>query len=164
MTEQDEFYFQQRNASSQPLEIEIVGPNNLVSDITSITTVPLSRELVERTADLTVELEIPEGILGIKPDIVSINLESLSVITRTIPLINIEYPQDKLSLIIPQTVTVKLEGPADRIQRIRPQMITAYINIPEGYEYDFANIQFRLPEDVKLVEFTPVRVQIFHHE
>ncbi len=164
MTEDDEFYFQQRNVGVQPQEVEIVGPNNLVSEITSITTVPLSRDMIEQSAGLTVDLEIPEGILGIKPDVVSITLESLSIITRTIPLINIDYPQEKLSMIIPQAVTVKIEGPADRIQRIRPQMISAYISIPEDYEYDFANIQFRLPDDIKLVEFTPERVQIFHHE
>lgn len=163
MTTEDEIFFEQRNAMIEPDHVEIIGPRNTVLNLTEVRTVPISSEEVT-DHQLQVELEIPEGILGIKPDIVTITLESPAIISRTIPMINIEFPAERVTMIIPQSVTVKIEGLAERLQRLRPREITAYIIVPEEYEYDFAPININIPDDIKLIEYTPERVQIFRHE
>lgn len=164
MTIDDEFFFTRRNASLHPETVEIVAPSSVIEKLTSVTTVPISVTDITDSQQLQVELEIPDGILGIKPDIVTVVLESPSIINRTIPLIPIQYPSEKISLIIPQTVTVKVEGLAERVQSLRPQMISAYVSVPDGFEYDFAPISFRLPEGVTLIDHTPQRVQIIRED
>ncbi|MBW6516241.1 MAG: YbbR-like domain-containing protein [Candidatus Cloacimonetes bacterium] len=164
LSDADETFFRQRNASPQPNRVEIVGPSNVVSKLLTINTLPLASHDVKDTEPFKAELDIPEGIVGIKPDIVTIVLESPSVIMRTIPLITIQYPKERLSMIIPQSVTIIIEGEAERLQTIRPQMITASINVPEDEAEDFASIKFLLPEDIRLVDYTPQKVQIFRHE
>jgi hypothetical protein len=164
MTIDDENFFRLRNVKVQPQRVEIVGPSSIVGKLTEVTTEPLSMEDVRETDRIKADLEIPEGILGIKPDLVTINLESPEIITRTIPLIRIDYPAGRISMIIPNSVTIKVEGLAERVQNLRPQTISAYIAVPDEFEYDYAPILFRLPEGVKIIEYTPQRVQIFRDQ
>ena len=164
MTQADEDFFSQYNALPQPNRVEIVGPFSIVNKLLNITTVPVSVSDLDSTEQLMVDLETPEGILSIKPDAVSITLESPLTAIRTIPLITIQYPKDKLSMIIPQSVTIIIEGEVDRIQTIRPQMIIAQITIPEDVTDNFAPINLTLPDWLRLVDYTPQKVQIFRNE
>ena len=164
MTLDDELAFNRRNAQPEPGKVEIVGPGNVVSRTLSVTTVPISTSDVIDDDHVHAELEIPDGILGIRPDMVRVILESPEILTRTLPLIRINYPPERIAMIIPQTVTVKVEGFAEDVQRLRPAMISANITIPDGYEPDFAQIEIRLPDNMTLIEHTPQRVQVFYHE
>ncbi len=164
MTQEDEDFFRPRNAQPQPNIVEIVGPGNIVARISSITTVPLSANDLKEGEQLKAELEIPEGVMGIKPDIVSVKLESPSIIIRTIPLINIQYPRERLSMIIPQSVTIIIEGDVERVQSLRPQSIIAQITMPRDENENYAPINFRLPEGIRLIDYTPQSVQIFRYE
>lgn len=159
LTLEDEIYFNQRNASLSPNRVEIEGAQTLIQSISKITTAPLSEAAIA-SSDYIIELEMPEGVLGIRPDAVKVIMEAPVITTRTIPLIRIEFPADFNIRILPQYVTVKIEGVAARVQNIRPNMIRAYIQITPGYEYDFAPIRFEIPDDIELLEYTPQRVQI----
>jgi len=163
LTLDDELYFQQHNAKLSVQKARIEGPKKLINNLNSITTTPITKEIMD-DSEITVELEIPENVIGIKPDAVSIVLETSTYITKTIPLIQIEFPPQENYQIIPQYVTVKIEGIDDFVYNIGADMIRAYVNIPSDYEYDFADISFQLPEGIHLVEYTPRRVHIIQKD
>jgi hypothetical protein len=102
--------------------------------------------------------------LSITPDAVELTIEIAETYTRTIPLVRIDYPQNRGVSIIPQYVTVKVEGTQNVIQNLTQRMIRATVDIPEAFEYDFANIVVDVPDNMRLVEYTPQRVQLIPNE
>ncbi len=163
LTLEDEMFFRQRNATISPAEVDIEGPEQIINKITNITTIPLSKNIVNDLHPV-VELEIPEKVLGIKPDVVQIILEHQSYSSKTIPMINIEYPQHLGIIIIPQYATIKIEGSSENIAQIKPDMVRAYIEIEPDHNNDFAVTKFYVPDNVKLVDYTPRRVQVIRKE
>ena len=163
LTIEDEKYFLQRRISISPKQVEIEGPQRIVDNIKRITTTPLSASLNDEDV-YQVELELPEDILGMKPNVVGITLEVPSSITKTITMISIDYPQNEKVKIVPEYVTVLIEGLPDRIQNITASDVKAFVSIPDNLEDDFTPIIFKFPSGVSLVECTPQRVQLIRNE
>jgi YbbR domain-containing protein len=161
LTLEDENLYLQRNALVRPKNVEIFGPSEVVSKLRSITTIPLTASLIGSKTRLEgIELEIPEGVNSIKPDVIDVILESHGIVTRTIPLIPIDFPKDKFTSIIPPTVTVKVEGLSGTIQRFDTSTIKAKIILPDEPGNELAQISITTPEGIKVVEYTPKRVQL----
>ncbi len=163
LTIEDENYFLQRRISISPQLIEIEGPKKVIDGIRRITTIPLSASYSDEDV-YSVELELPEDVVSMKPDVVDIILEVPSSITKMISMISIEYPQNENIKIVPDYVTAVIEGLPERLQNVTASDIKAFISIPDNYEYDFIPIIFQLPNGVSLVEYTPQRVQLLKDE
>lgn len=159
LTLEDELYFQQRNAYLSPPTVEIEGPEQQIKDINTITTTPISAGIISETSHI-VELEIPEDVLGIKPDAVEIILETTPITSKNITMIPIDYPEEQEIMIIPQYLTVKVGGSAKIVSSLSADNINAYVDIPPSYEHDFIDINVEVPEGVDILEYTPRRVQI----
>lgn len=159
LTLEDELFFNQRNASLKPEYAQVRGAKSLIAEITSIRTIPITAEAIE-AEDYEIELEIPENAESIEPQRVETVLEAPVITSRTIPLIRIEFPEDRGVIIIPQYVTIQIEGTAGIVNSIRPGMIKAYVEQPEQYVNNFAPISFNIPEDVEIIKHTPRRVQV----
>ncbi len=164
LTLEDELFFNQRNATIKPETVEIEGAKSLIAAIFSVRTTPISSESIEKSR-FDIDLEIPEDVINSSTETVEIILEAPVVTIRTIPLIRINYPDDRGIIIIPQYVTVQIEGVADIVHSVRPNMINAYIENPEVYVNSFAPITFDIPETIKITKHTPRRVQVIpEHE
>ncbi|MFA5498631.1 MAG: hypothetical protein WC327_03705 [Candidatus Cloacimonadia bacterium] len=163
LTLDDENLYRQKTAYVRPSSVDIVGSSDVIRKLHEITTTPLTASLIGSKSKLiNIELEIPEGVTSIKPDAVEVILESHGMITKTVPFINIGYPSEIVSSIIPPTVTVKVEGLTGNIQRLNTSSITANIVLDNDEENDYAQISITTPVGINVLEYTPKRVQIIN--
>lgn len=161
LTMNDEIEYKQRNVTISPSHIEVVGASKILSKLKSVTTVPLTSQLIKDRDKLQqIDLEIPDGIKTLESNTVEISLGSPSNITRTIPLITINYPSDTIIAVIPPTVTIKAEGPPSEMRNITANSIVASVVVPKNNDQELADLKFDVPKGIIIKEYTPKNVQI----
>ena len=89
---------------------------------------------------------------------------NIRIITRTISLIPIKYPENLNISIIPQNVSAMISGPEDIVSKLDNKIIIAYLNESKIKKNNFVQVDFDFPAGVKLIEYTPHKIQIIHNE
>ena len=90
-------------------------------------------------------------------------ITNTKIIRRTITLIPIKYSENKNITIIPQKVSVMVSGPKEIVEQLDNNTITANLNT-SILNRDFASVSFRVPTGVKIIEYTPQRIQVIQND
>ncbi|HHE65595.1 MAG TPA: hypothetical protein ENL09_06180, partial [Bacteroidetes bacterium] len=112
---------------------------------------------------LTVNLISPNPKIELLQEKIEFEITNTKIIRRTISLIPIKYPETENITIIPQKVSVMVSGPKEIIEQLDINSIIANLNI-SILKKDFANISFDVPSGVKIIEYTPQRIQVIHND
>ncbi len=167
-TAADEEFFLENKILNRDQRIQVTGPESVLKAIFSIKTKPISRKQV-RDGKISVELEKPEVQIQIMKESILLDVAQTKIINRTISLIPIEYPLNKNITIIPQKVSVLITGPKEIVDKMNQNSIRAYFNskdldkLPLNKSRSIA-VEFSFPAGIKLIEYTPERIQILRNE
>ena len=124
-----------------------------------IQTKKISRKMVKDNK-LSVALIVPDPKMNLEKDQISLEITQSKITTKTISLIPVKYPLNKNISIIPQKVSAMVRGPEDILEKLTNKNVTASIDENKINRNDFVRVKFSLPTGVKLVEYTPQKIQI----
>ncbi|MDP8267660.1 MAG: CdaR family protein [Candidatus Tenebribacter davisii] len=158
----DEEFFIKNKIKNPNRKIAVKGPLALLKEIEFIMTNKISSKMIE-DGKLSVAIISPDPKVEILQDKIEFEITNTKIISRTISLIPIKYPENINISIIPQKVSVMVKGPKEIIEDLRTSSITANLNIT-SLKKNFANVIFDVPSGVKILEYTPQKIQIIHND
>ncbi len=156
---EDQSFFNEKNMILNPSRIEVKGPKTLLKSIDRIRTYPLSRKMVKDYI-ATVNLDNPDPSVQLLNDKVKIDISTAQYITVTIPLIPIFNSRSSEFTIMPQKVSTLVRGRKDMLNDLNAEDLNPYVNLDRAESGDEVKIEFNPPDDVKILEFTPPKVQV----
>ena len=159
----DEEFFLQNKILNHQQKAEIKGPSSIINNIKRIKTRKISQRMVKDNK-LTIPLENPDENTNLLTHQVVFNITSIRMITRTISLIPVKFPENLNISIIPQKVSAMISGSEDIVSKLDNKIIIAYLDENKVKRNDFMEVSFELPAGVKLIEYTPKKIQIIHNE
>ncbi|MCK4956854.1 MAG: hypothetical protein KAS49_04410, partial [Candidatus Cloacimonetes bacterium] len=112
----------------------------------------------------TLKLLLPTDKVSLSKDSINLEVSRTKMIIRTITLIPIKYPESENITIIPQKVSVMVSGPIEIINKLTQKSIKAKLNYNKLLNNKTANVSFILPPGVKLLEYTPNKIQIIEND
>ncbi len=160
---EDEEYFVNNTMADVRIDIEVSGPATIINDIDHIRTKPASKEMFQ-DGTASIELVKPHPKIDFSRNYINIDIVETKIVNRTISLIPIDFPHHLDIAILPQKVSLLISGPADIVDDLSINDITAEILEEEIIDKEYADIHFELPAGVKLLEYTPKRIQILRNE
>ncbi|NQT64699.1 MAG: hypothetical protein HQ554_00780 [FCB group bacterium] len=158
----DEEFFINNKVKDANREITIKGPLALLNAIEYILTQNISNKMIV-DGKLTVELISPNPKIELMQEKVEFEITNTKIIQRTISLIPIKYPETENITIIPQKVSVMVSGPKEIVEQLDINSIIANLNT-SILKRDFANVSFEVPSGVKIIEYTPQRIQVIQND
>lgn len=160
---EDEEYFVNNTMADVRIDIEVSGPATIINEIDNIRTKPASKEMFQ-DGTASIELVKPHPKIDFSRNYINIDIVETKIVNRTISLIPIDFPHHLDIAILPQKVSLLISGPADIVDDLSINDITAEILEEEIIDKEYADIHFELPAGVKLLEYTPKRIQILRNE
>ncbi|MDY6916244.1 MAG: CdaR family protein [Candidatus Cloacimonadota bacterium] len=155
----DEEYFIKNKLSLEKKEVQIRGPSRIVEEIAFVETEKISKNILE-DGSLKVNLIKPSPKIELLDSQINITITQSKIITKTISLIPVEYPQDIEVTIIPQKVSAMISGPEEQVSELNNTNVVARLDKEEVIENTYVSVYFDLPTGIKLLDYTPQYIQV----
>lgn len=151
------------NKITNPLQrVTVKGPLAILNNIKRIQTEQISKKMVE-DGKLFALLVTPDPKVVLLKDRVVFKVTQTKIINRTISLIPIKFPEKENISIIPQKVSVMIRGPKEIVEKLDNKTIIANLNISK-IRKNFTEVYFEVPTGVRIVEYTPKKIQVIRNE
>lgn len=159
----DEEYFIRNRIGNSNQNITITGPDRVVSQIKRIQTTPISRKMID-DGSFAVTLLQPDSRVTMDKNAISLTVVTSKQVNRTFSLIPVVYPHDLNISIIPQKVSAMVRGPEEVVDEMTVNSLKARLNTSQMWISNSGTVDFDLPAGVKLIEYTPKKIQIQKNE
>ncbi|RLC48298.1 MAG: hypothetical protein DRI23_10530 [Candidatus Cloacimonadota bacterium] len=157
----EEFFIENKIINTQQ-RVTLKGPLALVSEIKNIKTQKISKKMVVDNK-LNVSLINPHENIQLLKDTIVLEITQTKIVNKTISLIPIKFPDSENITIIPQKVSVMVRGPEELVEKLDINTITANLELGK-IRKNFTDVSFELPSGIKIVEFTPKKIQVIRNE
>ena len=158
----EEEFFLKNKVKNANRKIIIKGPLALLNVVESIFTKRISSKMIV-DGKLTVDLISPDPKIELLQKKVEFEITNTKIIQKTISLIPIKFSETENITIIPQKVSVMVSGPKEIIEQLNKNNIIANLN-KSILKKDYANVSFEVPSGVKIIEYTPQRIQVIQND
>ena len=158
----DEKFFIENKIINLQQKVTLKGPLSILNNIKKVQTEKISRKMVEN-GKLSVIIINPDPKVQLLKDRIILEVTQTKTINRTISLIPIRFPEEKNITIIPQKVSVMVRGPEEIVGKLNNKSIIAHLNI-SNVGKDYAEVTFEVPAGVKIIEYTPKKIQVIKNE
>lgn len=158
----DEEFFINNKVKNANKKIVIKGPLALINDIEYILTKKISSKII-KDGKLTIGLISPDPKIELLQNEMEFEVTNTKMIRKTISLIPIKYSETLNITIIPQKVSVMVSGPKEIVEQLDKNTIIANLNT-SILNRDFASVSFKVPSGVKIIEYTPQRIQVIQND
>ena len=158
----DEEFFINNKVKNADKKIVIRGPLALINDVEFILTKKISSKII-KDGKLTVGLISPDPKIELLQDEMEFEITNTKIIRKTISLIPIKYSETENITIIPQKVSVMVSGPKEIVEQLDKNSIIANLNT-SILSKNFANVSFEVPSGVKIIEYTPQKIQVIQND
>ena len=157
-SENDKQMFLENNYNFDDIYITISGPSVEIQRIDNIFTEKIGSDILRQRNKNIRFRSINENIVVIPP---FIELEQVPdiIATRTLTAIPIVFDRDDIS-IFPERVSVIIEGKQDLINQLSAEEIIAFILEHDLNETMELNVNFSVPDFVKIIDYTPMKVSV----
>ncbi len=146
-----------------PLKVELSGPASIIRNIDTVYTEKISPAKADDSLSVTAPLTLPEFTFSKTRDvIVTFNIQKVvdkRIDNVPIKVIGSERNNSKL-LIFPDKLSVVVRGGIKIVGRLNPDDVSAYVLFKDALEDTTASLapHLVLPQNVKLVTFTPEKI------
>ncbi|MCF7792425.1 MAG: hypothetical protein K9N09_00340 [Candidatus Cloacimonetes bacterium] len=158
----DEEFFIENKISNERQRVLVSGPLEILNEIEYVKTEPIDRKMIA-DGKVTANLIIPNPEVQLEKDKVVYNVTQTKIVNKTISLIPIKFPETENITIIPQKVSAMVSGPEEIVEELKNYSIEANLDL-NSIHRGFTGVKFDLPSGVKLVEYTPQRIQVILNE
>ncbi|MCF7913259.1 MAG: hypothetical protein K9M99_12080 [Candidatus Cloacimonetes bacterium] len=153
----DEQFYQKQQLDVSSGIVEVKGPEKLLEKLEGIKTEAVSKRDLKNN-QLRVALISPSPLIEIKFRETVLRFNSSLNAIKTISLIPIAYTGSEILTFSPQRVTAKIEGLDALISKITKEQIKVELVVPANREILYGSLKFTLPDNVKLLEYTPEKI------
>lgn len=151
-----------------PATVEVTGPPQILKDLTTIQTSPVSIEGASATLNRPATLVLPAGVKLVDPSIkvtVGIQFDQPTIQREMAVGLDVKLPPNaKLDLASPSSIKVVLSGPADLLSALSPTSVTVAVDVsnkPLGtVVLDLKKDQVVVPNGVSILSVLPSSVQL----
>jgi len=158
----EEEFFLKNKVKNANRKITLRGPLALLNEVEQIFTKKISSKMIV-DGKLTVELISPDPKIDLFQDSIEFEITNTKIVHKTISLIPIKYPETENITIIPQKVSVMVSGPKEIMEKLNTNSIIANLNL-SVLKKGFASVSFKVPFGVKIIEYTPQRIQVIQND
>jgi len=142
--------------------VTLLGPSVEIQKIDNVLTERVSADIL-KTNRRNIRLKSINDFVAIIPSFIELKQITETISTRTISFIPIDFNELNIS-IFPKRVSIILEGKQDSLNVITPDDIHAYVLDHEINNLMELNIYFQVPDFVKIVDFTPTKVNVIFNQ
>jgi YbbR-like protein len=157
----EEFFIVNKIINSQQ-RVTLKGPLAVISEIKSIKTQKITKKMVVENK-VSVSLITPHENIQLLKDVIVLEVTQTKIVNKTISLIPIKFPESENITIIPQKVSVMVRGPEELVEKLDNSTIIANLELGK-IRKNFTDVSFELPSGIKIVEFTPKKIQVIRNE
>jgi len=157
-SENDKITLQNNSYVFDDITVTISGPGQLISEVSNIFSDKIGAEIL-RSKNQIVRLNSPSEHVMVTPQSIELRLVTKTLSSKTLTMIPIEYNSQKYT-IFPERVSVKIEGTIETLNSISTTDIIASINDIEYRDLTTTKINLSVPENVKVLDFTPSTVTV----
>lgn len=161
-TADDESFFIANKITNEKQRVLVKGPQEIINKIDVIKTEPITQKMISNNK-ITANLLTPDPKISLDKKQVVFNVTQTKIINKTISLIPIKFPETEKITIIPQKVSVMISGPEDIVENLTNYSFEAHLDL-QNIKKGFTGVTFDLPSGVKLIEYTPQRIQVSYNE
>jgi len=158
----DEEFFLKNRVKNANRKITVKGPLAILNDIEYIQTKKISYKMIKEGI-LGIELMSPDPKVKLLQEKIDFEITNAKIIQKTISLIPIKYSENQNITIIPQKVSVMISGPKEIVEKLNSNSIKAKLST-SILRKDFASVTFEVPTGVKIIEYTPQKIQVIHND
>ena len=158
-------YFMLGRQRSLPDSVFVFGPARIVSDLTSVSTAPLSIDGRRNPVDAVRRIEFEEqwNLHAVPKEVrVLVGVEGTKIVTLPdVPLLFEHELGFEKALVVPETVVLTLSGPNHLASSLRAEDVEVLIDamgLPRG-THDLVP-EVRVPEGIEVHGVTPARVTV----
>lgn len=143
-------------------EVQVSGPLTLIDTIRTVYTDPIvKRDIINEQIHLNIKPY--NDLVTITPQQIKILDYKKSFREKTFTYIPINYNSDKFA-IFPQKISVIVRVKAEDINKISDNDIKATVDMSTLDNNKEAKLIIQVPENVKVLDYTPQKVQVMKHE
>ena len=158
----DEEFFIENKIINANQRVTLKGPLAIITEIKNVKTQEITKKMVV-DGKVSTSLINPHESIQLLKNTVVLEVTQTKIINKTISLIPIEFPESENITIIPQKVSVMIRGPEELVDKLDKSRIIAKLELGK-LRKNFTSVSFELPSGVKIVEYTPKRVQVIRNE
>ena len=153
-SERDRERFIENNYTFDDIYVTLSGPSVDIQRLDKVHSERISADFMKRKVISIRLVSVGEQVVIIPP-FIELQQASEIISTRTFSFLPIHVSSD--ISIFPQRVTIIIEGKQDFLNTLTDNDIYAYVTDNDNNELD---IHFTLPDNVKIVDFTPTKVSV----
>jgi len=157
----EEFFIENKIINAQQ-KVTLKGPLAIISEIKDVKTQEITPKMVVDNK-VNAALVTPHESIQLLKDMVVLEVTQTKIINKTISLIPIKFPESENITIIPQKISVMVRGPEELVEKLDNSTIIANLELGK-IRKNFTGVVFELPSGVKIVEFTPKKIQVIRNE
>jgi len=156
--EESRQYFEENELDIKPEEIQVTGPQSIITQIDEIVTIPYNKDI--HVDDPHVSVIQPQDPM-VSYDTYTLDITKMEpkIIQKTISLIPIDT-SDGIE-IFPSSVSIKVSGEQEFVSVLEEKDIFAKVEIPDSFKVDdIIPVTVELPAGIDLLGQTPTKVRI----
>lgn len=151
-------YFEENELDVKPEEIQITGPQSMITQIEGIITIPYNKDIHIDDPHLSV-IQPQDPMVSYDTYTLDITKMEPKIIQKTISLIPIDTP-DGIE-IFPSSVSIKVSGEQEIVSILEEKDIFTKVEFPDSFKVDDEiSISVEVPAGVDLLGQTPTKVRI----
>ncbi len=151
-------YFEENELDVKPEEIQITGPQSMITQIEGIITIPYNKDIHVDDPHLSV-IQPQDPMVSYDTYTLDITKMEPKIIQKTISLIPIDTP-DGIE-IFPSSVSIKVSGEQEIVSILEEKDIFTKVEFPDSFKVDDEiSISVELPTGIDLLGQTPTKVRI----
>jgi len=156
-------FFLKNRINEKRIKVKVRGAMTIINPLKYIETEKITRKMVKNNK-IRIRL-IPKNkeITLLEPEI-TLDVKQQKLVSKTLSLVPIQFSHDKKVTLIPQKVTFMVRGPENIINNLDNNAIKAFIEDTNLEKNGFAEIKFQLSPGIKIIDYTPRKVQVIVNE
>ncbi|MBN2017102.1 MAG: hypothetical protein JW794_03055 [Candidatus Cloacimonetes bacterium] len=157
-SEESEKYFLENELDIKPEEIQITGPQSIITQIENILTLPYDINVHVEDPQLSV-IQPQDPMVSYETYTLDISKMEPKIIQKTLSLIPIDTPEGVE--IFPSSVSIKVSGEQELVSILEEKDIFAQVEFSDSVAVDDdIYITVEVPEGIDLIGQTPTKVRI----
>lgn len=156
--EESERYFRDNELDVKPEEIQITGPQSIITQIERVLTLPYDKNIHVEEPQLSL-IQPQDPMVSYDTYTLDITKMEPKIIQKTLSLIPIDTPEG--IEIFPSSVSIKVSGEQELVSVLEEKDIFAQVEFPDSFAVDdelFITVE--VPEGIDLLGQTPTKVRI----
>ena len=141
----------------EEIYVTLSGPGTELQSIEQVFTETIKADILKAKSQSIRLKSVNEHVVTI-PSMIDLVKTTDMITSKTLPFIPIIH-DDKFT-IFPQRVTVKIEGKPDSLNLVTVNDISAFVVPDTSHDSANAEIRFRTPDYIKIIDYTPKSVNV----